>query len=138
MTRHKSFSTGGRRNEPITFDIDNEQFTCHDELAGTALLEYTSMLLVKGDNAVGIQADAILKFFKDAMPAEEHERFRAFVDDPIRHVDIQLLGNIMVYLTEEFDRGSRPTQSSSGSATGRSSISATSKDDFSSPVSAVS
>lgn len=108
---HKSFSTKPR--EPVTFDIDGERFTCHDQIPVTSLLDYASRLMPDASSQeVRFTASDVLDFFKLVMPEDEHERFMKFIDDPVRNVDLDTLGELLIFLVEAY--GGRPTQPSSG------------------------
>lgn len=103
----KKFTTQ-RQTKPITFELDEETFTCRPEIPGTLLLEYAEMI---GQDNVSVSAKVVLDFFKAVMRDEEHARFRKFTDSPDNPVNIQVLGEIVEYLLGEYAQ--RPTQPSS-------------------------
>lgn len=100
MTKHRTFTTEAEESaEPITFDIDGEVFTCKGFVPGTVLIEYGALLL---SGEISIAASALLSFYSRVMEDGEAKRFMAFVEDPARKVDVQLLGRIMQFLLEEY------------------------------------
>lgn len=134
MARHRSFTTGNNPSEPVTFDIDGETFTCVDSMPGSVLLEHTRRLT---SDDVSVATGELLDMWSDVLDDEpgtdehgnptvsEHDRFRTFIDDPARRVDVQLLGQILQYVLGELAR--RPTDAPSPSAPGQSPNGATSE-----------
>ena len=120
-TRHRSFST--RKAEtapPVTFDLNDEAtFTCRAQVPGTVLLEHVERLS-DGTTAAG----ELLRIWRDVFDDDEHERFRAYVDDPDSEVDVQDLGEVLTFVLGELS--GRPTNASSPSSPGRSTTGATS------------
>lgn len=108
--RHRSFATKKKSEEdlkPVSFDIDDERFFCHPSAAGSTILEFVGATEEGG----GAVAARILPFFNDVMPEDEYARFREYIDDPKRQVDIEVLSDIVGYLAEEYTSG-RPTERS--------------------------
>lgn len=115
------------------FTLNGEKFFCRGELPGTMLLENEAMLY--GGNR-GIAAKAIIDFFSEAMsgvthpepePVEveegkkplyldEYQRFRAYVDDPARRIQLSTLGEIYAALLQAYIQ--RPTKRPSVSTDG--------------------
>lgn len=106
--RHRSFKTKKSEEpaKPVTFDIDDETFTCHPFAPGSAILEFVGAT----EDGGGAVAAQILPFFERVMPEGEYARFREYIDSPAREVDIELLSDIVGYLAEEYT--TRPTQPS--------------------------
>lgn len=121
-------STKAQR-KPLVFAIEGEEFQCKAWLPGSLLLEHERLLVGR---RYGGGATAILGFFEDAMrgvfreepPAEgqpdqridEYTRFRRFVDDERREIEVPLLTEIMMVMVTEYAK--RPTGPSSVSAPG--------------------
>ena len=119
--RHRSFSTKGKgKLSPVTFDLDGTTFTCRAQVPGTVLLEHVERLS-DGKTA----AAELLTIWRDVFDEEEHESFRAYVDDPDNLVDVQDLGEILTYVLGELS--GRPTDASSPSSRGRSTTGSTSR-----------
>lgn len=122
-TRHRSFTTKGKASkEPVTFDLNDERFTCHAQVPGSVLLEHVRRLS-DGETA----AAELLTIWQDVFDDAEHARFRAYIDSPDNEVDVQDLGAILSFVLEEFS--GRPTPAPSRSPRGRSTTGATSLSD---------
>lgn len=105
--RHKSFGGRNRKSsEPISFDIDGEEFHCHKTIPGASLIDFSAA--ATSDNS-SEATRATLDFFKSAMSEEEHARFDEFIRDPEREVEIEDLAEIIEWLIEEYTNR-RPTQ----------------------------
>lgn len=107
----RSFKTTKR--EPITFDIDGEEFTCIPSLPGIYLIEFLGVMATE-DNAK--QASLVAELFKMIMEESEYERFMKYVRDPLHDVDLSTLVQIADFVTGE--AAARPTEQSVPSATG--------------------
>jgi hypothetical protein len=107
MPRHKDFS-GGRKigdYEPITFSLNNQEFTAKPAIQGSTLLEFVAS--ADGDSG-GAMANALYTFFKDVMTPEEYDRFMVLLKDPEVIIDMELIGEIAAWLVEEYS--GRPTE----------------------------
>lgn len=140
MDQHRSFGTGTKRK--VTFDIDGETFNCHSNLHYKALRAFIEEFagladIPQGGTPTKEQVNSLLlgidRFFDETMPTDERERFRQFVDDPARQVELGTLSSICEYLIEVYG-GARPTLPSSPSGDGRSNTTATSTDESPSPA----
>ncbi len=107
MARFKDFGTGSSpaNEEPITFKIHDEEFTCRGEIPGKVMLD----LVAKSSNQddPGKSADMITDFFKYAMNEDSYNRFIALAEDPDRIVTIETLTDIVAWLVEQYS--DRPT-----------------------------
>ena len=122
-TRHASFSTEDESREPVTFDIDGEEFVCHPHIPGDTLLYFADMLIPKnGQATVTLSREQLWEFFGEALDSDERERFEKFVHDPTRFVKLDLLARIMAHLLVQYQGGGTdPTARRGPSARGRSS-----------------
>lgn len=91
---HRSFTSPAAR-EPLTFDIDGERFTALASPPGTLLLQIARDVTEK-------QVVDILGFLASVMTLSEHERFRAFVDDPAKAIPVQVLVDLVEWLAGEY------------------------------------
>ena len=132
--RHRSFSTKGKaKREPVTFDIDGTEFTCHAQVPGLVLLEHLDRLMSKRTAAAelltiwGDVFDRTREVDEDGDEVEgssEYDRFLAYVRDPSHDVEVQDLGEILTHVLGELS--GRPTPPPSPSRRGRSTTSTTS------------
>lgn len=132
--RHRSFTAKGTRNpDPVTFDIDGTEFTCHAQVPGFVLLEHLDRLT---NNATAANEMLIIwqdvfdqtrELDEDGQPVEgtsDYDRFIAYCRDPSHEVDVQVLGEILQHVLGEL--ADRPTRPSAPSPRGRSATSDTS------------
>lgn len=116
MARFKDFgSTGGNPNaEPITFRLNDEDFTCRPEIPGKTVLNLVARS--SDENNPGAAANVVTDFFKTVLVPESRERFDALTEDPDRIVTMETLSSIIEWLVEQYtDRPTeRPEVSSSG------------------------
>jgi hypothetical protein len=118
--RHRSFkSKNVEESEPLTFDIDDETFTCFPEIPGKVLLDIMRPAAIADEDTRGVvMAVSVLDFFEKVMEPDEHERLAKRLDDPKRIVDMEQMSEIMSWLIEEYttsDNEGRPTKQPSGS-----------------------
>lgn len=107
--RHKSFGSPNRdtHEEPVTFEIYDEEFECRSQIQGATLLRFVEDA-DSGDG--GRAAGAMLDFFKRVLQPESFERFEVLWEDPDRIVPMETMGEIVSFLVEEYTK--RPTQPS--------------------------
>jgi hypothetical protein len=120
MARHKSFGSPSAEleQEPITFDLYDETFTCKAAVQGSVLLGF-------GRDTKDNASEAVLNFFSLVMSDEEYEKFEDLINSEDKIVPAETLGEIAGFLVSEYT--ARPTGSSSSSAsTGRSNARRTS------------
>lgn len=119
--RHKSFTAGPSREQPISFDLEGERFSARPFIVGR---QYMSLLRAASSayTAERIRAyEELLQFALD-VPTQadpertEYQRFCEFVDDPDRLIDADVIDDVCSYLFAEY--GKRPTQRPSVSPTG--------------------
>lgn len=129
-------SSGRRTDEPVTFTLDGERFWGRPELPGSIILENEALVWGAGR---GVAAASIMQFFEHMLRgqfaplpeiqdetvteettaparADEFMRFRAFIDDPERMVQLEDVGAIYAALVREYTR--RPTKRPSASPDG--------------------
>lgn len=106
MARFKDFGSGSDKpTEAISFKIYDEEFTCRPALQGKVLLDLVAKS--SDDENPGAAAAVISKFFKTVLVAESYDRFDALATDPDRIVDVEMLGEIVGWLVEQYS--DRPT-----------------------------
>ena len=117
MTTLRVSSKRGPRSE-VPIEIEDDQgnvgeFKCRPQVPGSVLLEFSEA--AAEDRA----ASVVLSFFRSAMADREHARFREFVDDPERIVDLPTLVELAEGLISIYSK--RPTMPPSLSEPGRDS-----------------
>lgn len=128
MARHKSFAGGTKISEfePLNFSLNDEEFNCHPAIPGAVLLEFVR----DADSGTGDSAKALYNFLSSAMPDEEYERLQKQLKNPEIIIDIDVIGEIVAWLVEEYS--SRPTQRPENSSNGDSNSGLSSTDEHSS------
>lgn len=112
MARHKSFGSTNPYidQEPVSFDLYDETFTCKSAVQGAALLRF-------GKESKENPAEAVMNFFEMCMPEEEYARFAELIESEDKIVDASTLGEIAGYLVTEYT--ARPTAPGVSSTSGR-------------------
>lgn len=114
-TRFKDFGTGGEVNStPLSFKLHGEEFHCHKNLQGKALLD---MATSAGKADTVDVSSAVTGFFSKALVEESYQRFLKLLDDPEKIVTLESLGEITSWLIEEYS--GRPTQGPEQSLSGQ-------------------
>lgn len=147
--RHLSFTAAPPPPEdqpPVTFDIDGETFTCRRFVPGSVIVEHEARLASPMQH---VSAAELLAMWGRILPTEvpedliaerddkgrpldddgqviptEHERFLAFINDPDRRVDVQLIGEMLMGVVGQL--AVRPTDAPSASSRSRRPTGATS------------
>lgn len=116
MARYKKFSGGTKITdfEPLTFSLNDEEFTCQRAIPGAVLLEFVKDA-AGGDGASS--AKALYNFLEASMSAEEYARLDKILKDPEVIIDIEVIGEIVSWLVEEYS--DRPTTRPEDSSTGQ-------------------
>ena len=117
MTRLRVSSAGNTRHA-VDIEVQDHNgdvglFICRGQVPGSVLLEFSEA--AAEDRA----ASVVLSFFRSAMVDSEHARFREFVDDPDRMVDLPTLVELAEGLISIYSK--RPTMPPSLSEPGRDS-----------------
>lgn len=114
MARFKDFGTGSNDIvEPISFKLHGEEFICRSAIQGKVLLD----LVAKSANDKPSETAAMISnFFSIVLLPESYERFEVLSNDPDRIVSVDLIGDIIEWLVEEYTN--RPTQRPEVSSTG--------------------
>lgn len=94
-TRHRSFSTGVEK-DPITFDVDGEEFTAVPDIPGGVLLDIAGVLM-SGDFSI----DGLNSFFNAAIVEGDHERFAKMIRKEAGP-GLAVLVDIVKFLVEEY------------------------------------
>lgn len=131
MARHKKFAGGTKVSdfEPLSFDLNGNSFNCKAAIQGSVLLEFVRD--ADGDSG-GDSAKALYNFLSDSMEKEEYDRLQKVLHDPDVIIDIELIGEIVAWLVEEYS--ARPTMQPEDSSTGQLTSGTTSTDAPSSPA----
>lgn len=125
MARFKKFSGGTKIAdfEPLTFSLNDADFTCNAAIPGAVLLEFVRD--ANGDG--GDSAKALYNFLEAAMSAEEYTKLQAVLHDPETIIDIEVIGEIVSWLVEEYS--DRPTTRPEASSNGQLSSGLSSTDE---------
>lgn len=128
MTRFKKFSGGTKITdfEPLEFDLNGEHFKCNAAIQGSVLLDFARF----SDSEGGDSATALYEFLRASMPADEYDRLQAVLHDPDVIIDIELIGEIVSWLVEEY--AERPTKQPEDSSNGQLTSGTSSTDEESS------
>lgn len=110
MARHKSFKTKKKSTEPVTFDLEDKEFTAVPSKPGALILDF---IADADSNDGGRAAGALVSFIVDSLIEEDKARFNELIRDPKISVEIETLAEICEYLVGEY--ASRPTEKSSSS-----------------------
>lgn len=116
MARFKQFR-GGRKIEefePVMFELNDETFKCYSAIPGAVLLEFVRDAT---DEENGNSASALYNFLESAMPDAEYKRLQELLKKPDVIIDIEMIGEIVSWLVEEFS--DRPTQQPEDSQNGQ-------------------
>ncbi|MGI8425603.1 MAG: hypothetical protein ACR2M4_03200 [Actinomycetota bacterium] len=112
MAKHKAFSFSSNGQEPITFDLAGEKFTCIPEAPGGTLTDFI------GDAGEGTSraAPAMLNFIKAVLIDDDVERFNSIIYSKTIMVPLETLLELVRWLVEQYvDRPTmRPSQSQRG------------------------
>lgn len=128
MARYKKFSGGTKITdfEPLTFSLNDSEFTCHAAVPGAVLLEFVKDA-ASGDGAAS--AKALYNFLESAMDEGEYARLQNILRDPNIIIDIEVIGEIVSWLVEEYS--DRPTTRPEDSSTGQLTSGPSSTDELS-------
>jgi hypothetical protein len=88
------------RSGPDKSETWKESFTVSSRMDARAAGWYASAFMVHEGKQV-INPPAVIEFLVIACVPESALRFRDLIDDPDRLVDVQVLGAVFVWLTEE-------------------------------------
>jgi hypothetical protein len=130
MARTKKFAGGTKLSdfEPLDFELNGVKFDCKPAIQGSVLLEFVRD--ADGDSG-GDSAKALYSFLSSAMAEEEYNRLQTVLHDPDIIIDIELIGEIVAWLVEEYS--ARPTTQPEVSSTGQTISGTTSTEELSSP-----
>lgn len=106
MARSKVFSGGTDISEfeDLEFELNQHKFSCLPAIQGSVLLEFVR----DADSADGASsAKALYNFLESSMTQEEYARLQTVLHDPKVIIDVELIGEIVSWLVEEYS--SRPT-----------------------------
>ncbi len=112
-TRFKDFGAPTSNEEPLSFALFGENFTCRASLQGKFLLDLISE---SNSEDPATSAAIVTKFFNTVLVDESRERFNALVSDPEKIVSVEILSEITGWLVEQY--AERPTQRSEISPSG--------------------
>lgn len=108
---HKTFTTKPLpEREPTTFMLDGvggdgepwkEQFTCLAVAPSGVLDDLTSSSLLDPQGNRVYNATSLIAFFEGVLIEDDVVRFRRLVHDKNRIVDLDTLGDLMQWLSEE-------------------------------------
>lgn len=87
-----------------------EQFEAYGRAPVGATLAMSSMIRYGARGRRDIDMNGMMEFFERAMPSEDYQRMRDLFDDPKWTIDIDLVGEVFTWLTEEYS--DRPTKRS--------------------------
>lgn len=106
MAKFKDFgSFNDKPKEAVTFKLYDEEFSCRPALQGKMLLELISRSTDPNDP--GAAAKVVTDFFGFVLLEESKVRFEALTTDDDKIVDVEVLGEIVAWLVEQYT--DRPT-----------------------------
>lgn len=107
MTKYRDFGsgTGTVGDEPISFALHGENFSCKKALQGKVLLDLVAR--ADSENAADA-AKTINEFFKSVLLDESYTRFEELLVHPDKIVTVETLGQISGWLVEVY--AGRPEQ----------------------------
>jgi len=87
-----------KRDTPMIVEIDGTEFeTRPGRVPGTTLIDFQGLMVTQ-------DPEAMWQFFRSSFATpEEYEAFHAFLQDPVREVDINLLFDIIKDMIEFAD-----------------------------------
>lgn len=131
MARNKKFAGGTKISdfEPLDFELNGVKFDCKPAIQGSVLLEFVRD--ADGDSG-GDSAKALYNFLSASMTKEEYDRLQVVLHDPEVIIDIELIGEIVAWLVEEYS--SRPTTQPGDSSNGQTTSGTSSTAEPSSPA----
>lgn len=106
VRKAKSFTSSKEKvvAEPITFELEGENFEAYGQVPGAVLLDFIAASSQEDSNGT---AGAIIGYLKSSMNRENFKRFDKLTRDPEIVIELQVLADIVAYLIEE--RTDRPT-----------------------------
>lgn len=104
-TRFKDFGSPETNEEPVSFMLFGETFTCIPSLPGKFLL---NLIAESNSDDPVASSNIVSKFFDTVLVEESRERFNALAVDPERVVSVETLSDITAWLVEEY--AARPTE----------------------------
>jgi hypothetical protein len=105
MTKFRDFGVGKsvEEQEPISFKLHDEEFSCVPQIQGVVLLELVASSSSE-DNIDSVRA--ITNFFKDVLEDESYKRFSKLIRDKKKIVSAETLGEIVGWVVSQY--GARP------------------------------
>lgn len=116
MARFKKFSGGVNIEdfEPLSFNLNEHEFVAKAAIPGAALLDFVR----DADSDSGADsAKALYSFLEKALDEKEYARLQSVLHDPKVIINIELIGEIVSWLVEEYS--ARPTQQPEDSLNGQ-------------------
>jgi hypothetical protein len=106
MSKFKDFgSIDSKDLEPISFKLWEEDFECVSSIQGKVLLDLVSD---SGSDDPVKSAQTMNKFFAAALKKDSLEKFNTLLEDPEKIVTVELLGEIVGWLVEQYSN--RPSE----------------------------
>ncbi len=112
MAKFKDFGSraNGENLEPVSFKLYEEEFHCVPQIQGKVLLD---MVANTNSEDPAESAKTINSFFTTVLKKESLDRFNALLEDSEKIVSVDVLAEIVGWLTEQYTN--RPTEGSSAS-----------------------
>jgi len=120
-TRHREFKAKRKDTPPLTFTLEGVEFECLPDIPGAVL---TDFLGDATSDSPGRSAPALVNFITAVLLDDQVEPFLDLVHSKDTIIEIDLLGEIVTWLVEEY--AGRPTERPSRSAGGPRSTTRTS------------
>ena len=116
MARFKKFEGGTKLSDfdPLEFELNKQLFSCKPAIQGSVLLEFVRDA---DSESGGDSAKALYNFLQAAMDEKEYARLQTVLRDPDVIIDIELIGQIVSWLVEEY--AARPTKRPEDSSDGQ-------------------
>lgn len=114
--RHREFKAKRKDTPPLEFTLEGVDFHCLPDIPGAVL---TDFLGDATSDSPGRSAPALVNFITDVLVDEDVQPFLDVVHSKETVIEIELLGEIVTWLVEEYS--GRPTVPPSRSPGGRQS-----------------
>lgn len=126
--RHRSFIVAASALEPLTFDVNDDRYTCVPEAPPGTLLDLLNASRVDNSSFGGmlVSSARMITFLEQVIVPADRERFAALLHDPdfVGEKAVKALADIFEWLFEEYTglpKAGPPDSAGSSSSNGNGS-----------------